>query len=86
MTTPLSTTAVNLNAWTMITATFIVTGNAQSQVYVYFGKTRAAYQASTQNIPPVSDIVHFGGPGGFIGRLSQISIYTPGATRVGGIF
>jgi len=83
--TPLSTTPVKVNGWTLVTATFSITGVSQTIINIYFEKTLVAQYAAALNYVPNNERIHFGGPLGFIGRISKITIYSPGTTRVGGI-
>ena len=63
-----------------------MTGNSHTSIFVYFGDYLDVSSFGISDTVPVSDVVKFGGPGGFLGKIYDIRIYSPGTNRIGGIY
>ena len=76
---------IPLSTWKMITASFILAKtSASSSLSIYIDSTESALSMSI-NYSPGSvtflpdDKVHIGGPNGFIGKIANFRIYSPGS-------
>ena len=87
---PITSSAITVNTWNLITVTYIVTETYISSIFIYFGKNLVAFDTNTNSAPPDSATVRFGGGSGtytgFLGKIYDIRIYSPGSNRVGSTF
>ena len=77
--------SLSLLNWDLVTFTFILT--SAGKYYSIFTAFNDQIDNSNYGFgqPPItfssSDIVHIGGPGGFLGQIARFEIYSPGSQR-----